>query len=426
MTLEDFLNQALIRQYPEQISTFSPPERLGEYFVELVLEPVLVHLATGVRTYVAAASGLAAGLENGNILIWSRWPCPALTLPESASVDLLAWDGSAAFLGASDSRRRLLHVYDLRICAHVGIVSSEEPIVVAAFSPSGTWAALVDQRRRLQAGPVDDGPLRQAGVLRFQPLGLAFSPGEGLLFSADQAGWLLHWTVPDLRVSEQVLIPRGPFQRAVFNGPRLLLEPVRQKPVSGDQEKVSLPVVWDIPASAVVSPEHRQDHGFSLDAGLLAYQTEDRRWLRKMHLGRPGLRVWASPSAGSLRLKDLDGSYRCYSASDGFPADEEQCRQKDWQELEVDTAGRFHWAAVEYALADPVMVRDGRVLYGRSLSRDRFFFWWDEPAGGRKAEPDLALPPEGKLPIRESLRVEIEPSWVPMPHQPTEFQGEAE
>lgn len=425
MSLEDFLKQAFDRQYPAPVR-FPPPENTGEYFVELAHEPPLLHLATGVRSYAAGAIGLAAGLDNGDILIWSDWPCPALTLPEPGAVELIAWDGASPFLGAVDALRRNLHVYDLQHCAHVGTVASEGPILVAAVSASGAWAALVDEGRRLRVGPVD-GPLGHAGILRFQPLALTFSPREGLLFSIDQAGWLLHWILPDQRALEQVLIPQGPFERARFKGQYLFLEKALRGTAHAAQAGADDPMVWDIPAARVASAGQVPD-GFELEGGLLTYQARESRWIRKMHLGRPLPRVWASSSARLLQVKDLDGALRCYSALDGLPEDPQQCAIKDWEELGVNAGGRFQWGGAAYALADPVLVRDGLVLYSRRLPTDRFFLWWEAAGPGLAKWPDQSQEPQhaGKLPARESLRLEIPPVWVPVLHQRPDFMGDAE
>lgn len=420
-----FLNQALERQYPARMQSFIQPEKHGQYFVELAREQVQVHLVNGVRSYAAGAEGLAAGMHNGDILIWSDWPCPALTLPEAAPVDLLAWDGSSAFLGASNFRRKTLDIFDLRFCARIGTVPSEGPISVAAVSHSGTWAAYVDHRQRLLAGPVD-GTLNQGGVLRFQPLALAFSPREGLLFSVDQAGWLLHWQVPELQILEQVLIPQGPFQEAVFDGRHLLLRPMRLgvdisgAETSAPDHEESM-IAWDIPSSTIIPLAKPSTHAFALESDLLMYQTAQRRWIRKMHLGRPQPRIWASPSIALLRLRDVDGVVRCYSANDGLPVDADQCQAQDWQELGVDPSWRFDWGGVEYALADPVRVMNGLVLYCRSLSKDRFVLWWDE-AEQKEAGPDAAIDRTGRLPVRQSLRLEIPPSWVRLPYEHEVFE----
>jgi len=417
MTLEEYLNQVLARQYPAAVRAFSPPDRPGEYFVELAHEPAVIHLAAGVRSYAARATGLAAGLDNGDILIWSDWPCPALTLPEAAPVDLLTWDGTSAFLGASDTQRKMLHIFDLRLCALVDAVPSENGIAVATVSASGDRIALVDQRRQLLAGAVGDGSLRQAGVLRFHPLALGFSPREGLLFSVDQAGWLLHWTVPELQILKQVLISHGPFSQAFFADRRLFLEPMRQEAGDGLQDEKTPLVVWDIPTSKAVAANDQQAREFDLEAGLLTHQTSENRWLRKMHLGRPQPRVWASPSAGRLRLRDLDGVFRCYSALDGLPVNADQCQREDWEEVPVNTAGRFLWGGVKYAMADPVMIHNGQVLFCRSLSKGRFFLWWEEVEKVPESGQGMAVAQGGKLPIRESLRLEIPPDWIPVPHQ---------
>ncbi len=410
-TLQEFLDQSLEQQFPAQGPALSAPKQPEEYFIELVREPVVVHLAAGVRTYAAGPSGLAAGLDNGDIRIWSDWPCPAVTLPEAGPLAALAWDGAAPFLGAAEEGGLFFHLYDLRLCAHVDTVELSAPVKTAALSASGQWAAVVDQDRGVRIGPVQGEPLPQAGVLRFQPLALAFSPREGVLFSVDQAGWIVHWAVPDRRVLDQRLIPGGPFRRAHFQGRFLLLEPTGDG-AAREQRPDAVGLVWDIPVSRVVQdkPAHLP---YDLENGLLTYQPEDARWLRKMHLGRPVMRVWAAASSKVFQVHDLDGQTRCYSAADGLIRDPEQCRGEDWEELAVDAAGRFAWGRAKYALADPVLVRAGMVLYCRYLPEDRFLLWWDH--ADLDADLDKSGPGRGMFPVRESLRMEIPPAWTPMP-----------
>lgn len=417
-----FLNQALEDQYPSKLPPFLPPKPLEEHFIELDLEPPRIHLATGVRSYSAGTSGLAAGLEDGNIMIWSDWPCPALSLPESSPVDMLAWDGASAFLGASGTQRFALHVYDLRLCGHVGSITSDKPVSVAAVSPSGKRIALVDNTRRLHVGEAGLDELRQGEMLRFPPLALSFTPREGLLFSVDQAGWLLHWKVPELQVLHQSLIPGGPFRQAFFDGRQLFLEPL-QRDTIGSLEDGREWVAWDIPISKVVSVENIPARIFDLKSGLLTYQTSDRRWIRKLRLGRPSFHAWASPSAGRLRIKDVDGSVGCFSAWDGLPEHEDECHAADWKKLEVDRSGSFHWGGVSYALGDPIRVRQEHVLYCRHLPENRFFLWWDDVKRDEQHEGVLSSPHAGFLPVRKSLRKEIPPTWIPLPFPIDEFLG---
>lgn len=411
LTLQEFLDQSLERQFPAQGPTLSAPQGPEEYFIELVREPVVVHLAAGVRAYAAGPSGLAAGLDNGDIQIWSDWPCPAVTLPEAGPLAALAWDGAAPFLGAAKEGGLFLYLYDLRLCAHVDTVPLSAPVKTAALSASGKWAAVVDQSRGVRIGPVQGEPLPQAGVLRFQPLALAFSPREGVLFSVDQAGWIVHWAALDRRVLDQRLIPGGPFRAAYFQGRHLLLAAAGDG-AAREQRPDAVDLVWDIPVSRVARDTPVR-HAYDLENGLLTYQPEGARWLRKMHLGQPVMRVFAAASSGLLRVRDVDGKTRCYSAADGLLRDPEQCREGDWEELAVDPGGRFEWGRAGYALADPVLSRAGRVLYCRYLPKDRFLLWWSNAE--HDARPDKPGPVRGKFPVRESLRMEIPPAWTPMP-----------
>lgn len=410
MTLREFLDQSLERFFPTQGPALSAPLRPEEFFIEVAREPVTVHLAAGVRIHAGGDAGLAAGLDSGDILVWSDWPCPALTLPEPDPVAVLTWDGSAPYLGAAGQGGFSLYLYDLRLCAHVDTVPVSSGVKTAALSSSGQWAAVVDRNRGLRVGPVNGEALPQAGVLRFQPLALAFSPREGVLFSVDQAGWLLHWAVPEGRVLDQRLIPGGPFRMARFQSRFLLLEPAGETESTGAERPAG--IVWDIPLSRMAQ-EQPAVRAFELEQGLLTYRPEKPRWLRKMHLGHPVMRAWASASERLLRVRDVDGRTRCYCAADGLVREPEQCTGEDWEELAVDAAGRFQWGRVEYALADPVLMRAGRVLYCRYLPEDRFFLWWNH--AGHDANEVNAEQAPGMFPVRESLRLEIPPAWTPMP-----------
>ncbi|WP_031386768.1 hypothetical protein [Desulfonatronum thiodismutans] len=479
MTLAEMLDQSLRTQYrppnidfpvPDQMahSSSALPQRSGDYFMELSRESVTLHLASDVTAYVLGPSasssgeaqargqtddipeaGLAVGHANGDIHVWSSWPCASLTLPTAAPVTLLTWDGVGPFLGAGNARSGELHAFDLRHCARVGTVPGQHPLRHAALSSSSTWVAVTDTGQRLFVGPLgelfanpsnaspvlEQDPRRHVGTLRFPPLALAFSPREGLLQSVDQAGWLLLWTLPDLTLLEQVRIPGGPFGAALFHGGHLILGPAGidqdVSPTSHDESRPE-PVIWDIPNSRAVAAEEiltsqnasSTNQGapwallhfferFNLDAGLLTFRTAQKHWLRKLHFGTPRLSVHAADDDGLLRVTEPDQTQRWYQTATGRPADAPDHGPTRLTPLAVAPDGTVSWNGRTYALADPVQTRDGYVLMARHVPEHRFFLWWMPVEEVRVSMDSWILPDKTDLlPIRNSLIQDSPPSWI--------------
>ncbi|SDB55690.1 hypothetical protein SAMN05660653_02794 [Desulfonatronum thiosulfatophilum] len=440
MTLEEMIRQTLAHQYPSPRIDFPVPDKTGRYFIELAHEPVMLQLATGAMTFQAGpqseagprtdspiAVGLAAGLDNGDIRIWSSWPCPLLTLPTETPVSLLAWDGSGPYLGAGgEISKDELHIFDLRYCAHVATVASERALSTAALSSSLTRVALVDVGRRLHVGPVD-GPLEYLGTLRYPPLAVQFSPREGLLQIVDQAGWLLIWALPGLDLLDQRRIPGGPFDAAMFHDGRIALRIMEKD--EGFQELFEVPsgertVVWNIPEGRLISGGELMDsrsgafvHPFilleqlDLESGILSYRTKNEHWLRKLHFGSPRLEAHVAADEGLLRISDIDQVQRWYSLRDGSLLESPEPAPAELRPLPVDVDATVRWGDREYVLADPVLARDGYLLLARHVPDERFFLWWVA------MEPDLSgyFHGKGLLPIRESLRRELAPQWISLP-----------
>jgi hypothetical protein len=487
MALAEMLEQSLRTQYrppsidlpvPEQTadSASTLRQRSGDYFMELSRESVTLHLTSNVTAFALGPSTssnreaqirermtdipdarLAVGHTNGDIHVWSSWPCASLTLPTAAPVTLLTWDGVGPFLGAGNAQSGELHVFDLRHCARVGTVPGQRPLRVAALSSSLTWAAVTDSGQRLFLGPVSEvfsnlssdspaleqAPMRHVGTLRFPPLALAFSPREGLLQSVDRAGWLLVWTLPELAMLEQVRIPGGPFKAALFHGGHLVLRPdadEQEYPPSEHDESTRKPVIWDIPNSRAVAAEEivtfrdarpmNQDapwdllfffEQFKLDASLLTFRTAQEHWLRKLHFGTPRFSVHAAADDGLLRVTEPDLTQRWYHAATGRPAKTPNPEPTRLTPLAVAPDGTVAWSGRTYALADPVQAKDGYVLLARHVPEHRFFLWWIPIEKARTFMSSWSLPDETDLlPVRDSLLQDSQPTWIPLSnhHQP--------
>lgn len=484
MTLSELLEQSLKTQFPPPRVHFPVPEqhagpysesaepfadRFTEgYFMELSREPATLHLASEATAFALAPAAplpdgrpgsprrspgvhqaaLAVGHANGDIRIWSNWPCPSVTLPTKGSVSLLTWADAGPYLGAADANNGELHIFDLRHCARVASIPGQRRLRRAALSPSLTWVAMADAGHRLYVGPVsgltsgqafgaspallpESQPttLHQVGTLRFPPLALAFSPQGGLLQSVDQAGWFLLWSLPEGNLLEQVFIPGGPFDDALFHGRHLIL---RTTAMASD---VSDLVIWDIPNSRLLPPGHlRREHPaatqiddapwdffvfterFTLDTGLLSFRTAQNHWLRKLHFGKPLLQVDITADNALLRVTEPDQSQRWYAATTGLPFATPSPVPDGLTPLPMTPETTLHWGGQTYALADPVLMRDGFVLLARHLPEHRFFLWWIPARKG------VHLPSEAeRLPVRKSLLQEIPPAWISLSshHQPT-------
>ncbi|WP_153306837.1 hypothetical protein [Desulfonatronum thioautotrophicum] len=502
LTLSEMLEQTLRAQYPlpridfpvpEQLSKATPssrthvdassgdpsPEHPWDYFMELSREPVTLSLVSDATAFLLAPSassshyiqaldqatgvpnagidaGLAVGQANGDIRIWSGWPCTLLTLPTQTPVTLLTWDGIGPFLGAGNAQSGELHVFDLRHCARVATVPKERPLRQAALSSALTWVAVTDTGQRLFVGPTSDplfdsvptspalenSSMRHVGTLRFPPLALAFSPREGLLQSVDQAGWLLIWTLPDLSLLEQVRIPGGPFADGLFYGGHLLLRPVDdtlETQIPTEESPSSEVVAWDIPNSRAVDakvalsfqnasldqapPWHLLQFfaQFRLDAGLLTFRTDQEHWLRKLHFGAPRLSVHAAEDIGLLRVTEPDQTQRWYHATSGMPAKTPNPEPAHLRPLAVAPDGTVDWDERTFVLADPIFHRDGFVLLARHVPEYRFFLWWTPDQEVSQDLENFSAHGEAgaadRLPLRISLLQETPPSWISISDQ---------
>jgi len=435
-TLDEYVRRLLASQYPLPRVEYPIPEASSPHFMELVHEPVHLHLASTVSSHVLGADkgdhSLAVGLLNGDIRVWSRWPCPTLTLPDQMSASVLAWDGQSPFLGAGNTRDGKLHVYDLRHCARLaslpGIGESARNarstgLRAAAISPSSGWVALVDGGQGLHAGPLR-GPWEHVASFRFPPLALAFSPREGVLHGVDQAGWLILWTVPDLRELERVLIPGGPFEAALFHGQFLSLKAMVAKPSLPGRAQSPV-ITWDIPEGRLAGQDALQQTldlftGLAQDDGLLSLRTPEKHWVRKLHLGPARLAAHVSPALNLLRITEPDRALHWYDAASGLPVDAPETEPGDLRSLPVQANGMLQWRGAAYFLADPVLHRDHHLLLARHSPDGRYFLWWK----GIDQDWTGALPPKPGLPVRTGLLQERPADWIEMNMKPQAISGE--
>jgi hypothetical protein len=363
--------------------------------VQLAPEQAVLHLARNVAAYAADENGLAVALDNGDVRVYGEWPCPGVALPAEEGAGLVAWEPESPYLLLTGRDRERLHVFDLRRCGQVAEHALPSKAAQAAVSPRGTWMSVVDEVHDLYVSRTGQPP-QKISRLRYVTLDLAFTPKEGLLMAVDQGGWVTLWSTHEGELLDSFRIPGGPFARAAFDGPRLHL-------TGADGKAHSV----DLTRRQTVAPMEEHDP-FLLTDGVLYYRTWQQYLIKKMHLGRPGLAVWHSPSTGLLKVRDVDGRTRHYAASDGFttPAPPQGADPEDWRRVDVGDGMGFVVDGRDYVLADPVYRREHMRLWCRHVPGQGFFLWWE-----RTVRPGEYDPNHGELPMRESLLADVPVRW---------------
>ncbi len=394
MSFEELLDQTLNRQYSSPETIFEPddpPPHQGLMVINRE-KPVLT-LARSVSSFAGGRDFLAAGFNDGNISIWSGFPCPIVTLPQREPVKKIWWDGQSPYICASGQNMSRAHIYDLGRCAMVGDIAVEGAVEVMAVSPGRGHVALVDQGGRLWTGSLNE-ELTQRETLRYAPLQVSFTPGEGVLMIADSAGWLILWATSDYEVMEQALIPGGPFGKAQFDGPVLLLRNSESNDFAA----------WDIPAGRAI--EAWSDRGrFILENEVLYYMLSEEKKIKKMLMSKPEFMVSVDSQKMILEILDLDGQTRYYNARSGNEIDK-PLELEISDRVETSVLGDFTWAGARYSLADPVLVTDKWALWSRFISGHGHYLWWSVNPGMKIKDY------EGELPHRFNIRSEIPPDWT--------------
>jgi hypothetical protein len=393
LPLKDLLQRTLREQYYAPMNLYSlPPEGFAKtFYIQLRPEEAVLHLAKNVSRFVADPNGLAVGMSNGAIYLWSKWPCPSVTLPGKGHVGLLAWASGSPYLAASPEGRDGVFLFDIRQCVRVALWSPERRFKHIAVSSKGAWLGAVDEGHTLWLGKTPETPTDIAR-LRYGVLDLAFTPQEGVLMAVDEGGWITLWATHEKRLLEQFQVPGGPFRQARFEGARLSLTS-REGTVQ----------TWDLRRRVAVTPEKEAER-FYLSDGVLRYRTWSKYLMKKIHLGGPSLRVWHSPSLGVVRVKDIDGKERYYSATAGRQSS--VVETKDWRPVVMDDEYGFSLGEERFQLADPVFQKEHLRLYCRYVPQAGFFLWWKE-----RTRPGDFNPFPNRLPARRNLKEDAPLTW---------------
>lgn len=395
-SLKDFLAHTLKTQYVSALNLYTPPPAGLEkdFFVQLNQEPAVLHLGKGVKAFAAGENGLAMGFASGLIQTFGPASCPGVQIPGTSGVSLLSWHPDSPLLAAANEEKKDLFVFDLRQCAQVAERSFNATVTRMAVSPRGSWLAVTDQVHTLWVGPAGGGPLTKVSSLRYETIGLSFTPQEGLLLAVDQAGWITIWAPMTKALVDKVQVPFGPFARAEFSERFVTLFPDEGPPVR-----------WDIPAKKVAAAE-REASPFLLQNEVLLYRTFSNRLVKKMHMRAPSFEVAHSPGRKIIRVRDLDGQTRFYGL-DGQPTAGGEA--PDYEPVATDPEGRFQVKGRQYVLADRIFQKEHVQLNCRLIPGQGSFLWWTAAP-----RPQEFNPRPDFLPLRRTLSPDESVTWTPI------------
>ncbi|MFW5730639.1 MAG: hypothetical protein ACOCV7_03230, partial [Desulfonatronovibrionaceae bacterium] len=115
---QTLVHETLSRQYTSLSTLLKEPDnpRQTDPVLTALENPVLI-LQSGVTALSGGADYLAAGYENGNIRIWSSYPCAVTGLPDREQVTHIWWKGDSPYLLAAGQSSPTLYLFDLNRCA---------------------------------------------------------------------------------------------------------------------------------------------------------------------------------------------------------------------------------------------------------------------------------------------------------------------
>ena len=125
------------------------------------------------------------------------------------------------------------------------------------------------------------------------------------------------------KVLRRMDLPGGPFVQGWVSGQTVTLATA-----SGRAASVSLLTAGE--TQPQVPPAQGETGRIFVRDGKVYYTTGLTRWLKTTRMRRPEVSLSHSPGLGLLRLRDLDGETRYYSAASGDPAPAPSREGEDW------------------------------------------------------------------------------------------------
>ncbi len=374
---------------------YQPPsdEDYGLLFL-LADSPVVLDLDHNATAFAAWRKGLAVGFADGQVRVYGQRSCSGLKEPLPGAVDLLAWGPFSRYLAATDDSGRPVHIIDLETCSVIRTMDTGLTAKALAVSDVGASLAVLDSAGRLYMGPPKD-KLESVADLDAEIAGMGFAPGEGVLAVVDSSGRTTLVNAKDRQVMDGFTIPGGPFAGVRFVDTCLALE-----------TRFGSRLAFDLIARQPV-PYSRQLDQFFLEDGQLRYRT----WTDVLHVtpfrGWTGLRVEYSPSQDAIRVWDVDGTLRHYSARDGL---ERGCvSASDWRAVPTNEKGNFCLGETCYILSDVAFHWDHDQLLCRWIEGRGFYLWWR-----KTSRPDQYSPLPDHLPQRTCILADRPAVWRPV------------
>ena len=347
-----------------------------------------------MTAYAAGENGLAMGFATGKVRVFSPFQCPEVTLPGGSGVSLISWLPGSPLMAAVGAECKDVFVFDLRRGAEIAERNFNATLSAVSLSSRGTWLAVADGVHNLWVGPGAGGPMTKVASLRYEPIGLSFTPQEGLLMAVDAAGWITIWAPLTKKMVDKVQVPSGPFTRAEFADSTIILFPQEGEPVR-----------WDILAKRVITGESAPSP-FALRNGVLTYKTYSPRPVKKMHMFPAEFRVDFSPGQKLVRVRDIDRETRFYGL-DGNPAGKAEAA--DFEAVPVDPDGRFQLKDRKFALAERIFQKEHVELMCRFIPGKGYFLWWKNAP-----RPIEFNPKPGELPRRSGISAGEPVVWTPV------------
>ncbi len=339
-------------------------------------------LADGVIAYAGSGSAAAAARADGTVLLFATGcgPKPSvLRMPEGHPAFALgvSADGGVVVAWAQGTGEFVFFDQDngtdrgtaLRITAPLAGGA------MLALSPDGQALAAHDGAGALWAG-LRGGEMRPLGRLQGNPVLLGFSAAGGVLVVVDESGAGQVWNPRTGRPLRSFTVPGGPFVRGELAS---AAEPESGQHIrlwTGGGAQVLWNVLRDEPMRGLEADRVADRAGGALQqrGQALFYVGEGQGWAAAPDYEPQELALSWSQQERCLRLLDLDGAVRYYSAESGAPRS--QCFAVDWRPVAIRPDGRAEVPGLALRLFDAVgQGPDGSQINARAISETSVRLW---------------------------------------------------
>lgn len=415
MPLHDVLYRLRAEQYGFDPDITTPPAEGETRYFRIAREPALITVAEVVTAFDAPRGmdpaagadrnsdtasgtepvGLAFARTDGTVRVFGDDSYGVLQLPEETTAIQLSYDPIGRTLAALLDDGRIFFK-DLSWASSPKTVSAPGTVGLLATGGGGLGAVLTDGTVLAGRGT----QLRPVGRVGARALDAAFAPGGGVLLVGTDAGAVTAFNLREGAKMSTRKLERGQFTSADIQG-RTVLFTSR----SGRVRALDAATGRELGAPRV--PVR-----FRLDGGRLTYRTWRSIMSRTDLSGYPDFDAWYSTALEIVQVRDLDGLARCYGAGDGRPVPCPPNSDWDingWRNVQLDQEGRFCRSGSCYRLADPVFHLEHDRLMCRFIPESGFYLWWH-----RTERPGASNPMNGRLPVRQNIREDEAPVWLPL------------